>query len=48
MLTEGIAFTVAMAILTTQIIKAKEPGILYSLLLCSGLFVLMVVNGSIK
>ncbi|MEB2783145.1 hypothetical protein [Algoriphagus persicinus] len=48
MLTEGIVFTIALAILTTQIIRAKKSRILYSLLLCFGLFILMILNGTIK
>lgn len=48
MLIEGIAFTVALVILTIQLIKAKKTGVLYSLLLCTALFILMLVNGNIN
>jgi hypothetical protein len=48
MLTEGIVFTVALTILATQIIKAKKTGVLYALMVCFGLFILMLVNGAIK
>lgn len=48
MLTEGLVFTVALTILGTQIIKAKKTGVLYALMLCFGLFVLMIINGTIK
>jgi len=48
MLTEGLVFTVALTILTTQIIKVNKKGILYSLMLCFVLFVLMIINGTIK
>lgn len=48
MLTEGLVFTVALTILTTQIIKVNKKGILYSLMLCFGLFVIMIINGTIK
>lgn len=48
MLTEGIVLTVAFTILAIQIIKAKKKGILYSLMVCFGLSILMLVNGAIK
>ena len=48
MVTEGLVFAVALAILTTQIIKVNKKGILYSLMLCFGLFVIMIINGTIK
>ncbi|MFD2035494.1 hypothetical protein ACFSKL_11875 [Belliella marina] len=48
MLTEGIIFTIALTILAIQIIKAKKKDILYALMVCFGLFILMLVNGAIK
>lgn len=48
MLTEGIAFTFAVTILVTQIIKTNKTGVLYSIMLCFGLFLLMIINGAIK
>jgi hypothetical protein len=48
MLAEGIIFTIGLTILTTQIIKARKKGVLLTLLFCFGLFVLTMINGSIK
>jgi hypothetical protein len=48
MLTEGLVYIVALTILTTQIIKANKKGILYSLMFCFGLFIIMIINSTIK
>lgn len=48
MLTEGLVFTVALTILTIQILKASKKGIFYSLMLCFRLFVIMIINGTVK
>jgi len=48
MLVEGILCAAAIIVLARQILKKNKEKILYTLLVCFGLFILMVINGLIK
>ena len=48
MLTEGILFTIALTVLARQLIKKDKTKILYTLLVCFGLFIAMLINGQIR
>jgi hypothetical protein len=48
MFIEGLAFTVILVILATQLVKANKKRILLIPIFGFGLFVIMMANGAIK
>lgn len=48
MFTEGFLFTIALIILIIQLLKMKKVKILYSIMLCFGLFILMIASSLIN
>lgn len=48
MLAEGILFTIALTVLARQLIKKDKTNILYTLLVCFGLFIAILINGQIR
>lgn len=44
MLTEGVLFTIALTVLAKQLLKKDKKKIFYTLLVCFGLFLAMLVN----
>jgi formate/nitrite transporter FocA (FNT family) len=48
MLTEGFLFTVALTILTSQVLRKDKKKIFYALFFGFGLFIIALVNGQIR